>query len=108
MGIGAGDFDLDGIDELLVGSPGDDEASLEAGATYLVSVARRARRTSRMSRRAVFLGGQHRRHVWDGDARPRSRRVRLRRDGDGRAGHAEKPAASSSCTRCSSELAASQ
>jgi hypothetical protein len=36
-GIGSGDFDLDGINELLIGAPGDDEASLEAGATYLVA-----------------------------------------------------------------------
>jgi hypothetical protein len=58
MGIGAGDFDLDGIDELLVGSPGDDEASLEAGATYLVP-SPPVTGTSDIEdvAQAVFLGG---------------------------------------------------
>jgi hypothetical protein len=57
MGIGAGDFDLDGIDELLVGSPGDDEASLEAGATYLVPSPPDGTSDIEDVAQAVFLGG---------------------------------------------------
>ena len=57
MGIGAGDFDLDGIDDLLVGSPGDDDASLEAGATYLVSNPPTGSSEVDDIAQAVFLGG---------------------------------------------------
>jgi hypothetical protein len=36
MGVGTGDADGDGVDEILVGAPGDDQATFEAGATYVV------------------------------------------------------------------------
>ena len=57
MGIGAGDFNLDGIDDLLVGAPGDDEGSLEAGATYLVSEPPTGSSEVDDVAQAVFLGG---------------------------------------------------
>ncbi len=57
MGVSTGDFDADGVDELLVGAPGDDIASLEAGATYLVVDPPVGTWDVDEAAQAIFLGG---------------------------------------------------